>query len=337
MAGSEFKYATLLFDLAERLRAGELMSSAIIQRLQGCRAAAARDRMDWLEGRFQGRLIDARDARGRPTARRLERPDAERPRDLPALIAARTAATALEHLRGSRLHTALTRADEPLLADLADTDHDRLDRASRVYVRYHPTEIPDARRTNIDRLFDAILDRHPVAFDYVPLSQQRKTYTLAPWLLVDHRATLYLYGRKIGPTGSDATDHRRNFNIDGIESLRVLDDQYASPPPDARHLLRADLAHSVGFFRVADEPVDIRLRATGWFATHLRRSPLHRTQCTLDDQGSTLTVMLRARVCPELCSALMAAQPHVEVLGPTSLADAVRERLVAAQTRIGSA
>ncbi len=341
MAQNAYPSASRLADLVERLYAGQPVSRLIIREVQACGASAARNRMDWLEERFGERLVDVRDERGR-AARALKcLPQHSTGAvtgngGLLELIAAHVAGTALESLRGSRLHAALGDGQRTRLGALDGQDFDRFSRAVQCYERYHPIDVPDARRGVVDAIFDAIMERRVVEFSYRPLGRPAQRYRVEPYLIVDYRGTLYLYGRKVDVEGRDATDHRRNFGLDGIEHIRPDPDRRAVPAPDARRLLRADLADAFGFFRVRSAPVEVRLKAKGGLAIRLERSPLHRSQTIVRRGPDGIELTLRVRLCPEFISTLMAALPDVEVIAPRELVAQLSRRLKDAMEHLES-
>lgn len=178
MAQNEYPAAKILFELADELERGLLISRAYVEEKYDCSRSAAVNRLDWLEDWFGSRLDKSRNERGQSVYRLQDPRNAPRGTSvttsdssttLMGLVGGQMAVTALDHLRGSQLHTAVTGLHAACRSQLQEVDYGLVDRVGRAFDRYEPIDIPDRRSSVVDSIVDAIWRRRCLSFDYRPL------------------------------------------------------------------------------------------------------------------------------------------------------------------------
>jgi proteasome accessory factor B len=173
----------------------------------------------------------------------------------------------------------------------------------------------------ISSLIDATLHQRKVRVAYYSFnSRKTKAYTIDPYRLVYYHGGLYVYGR------AEEYAEVRTFAVERIERIEVLDAPFEVP---------ADFSvseYAKGAFGIAGgkpEPVEIVFDAE--MAGYIRERVWHESQ-TLSEAADG-GVALKMSVAPgfELKAWIKGFLPHVRVLAPAALRDAIAADLDAAR------
>lgn len=191
MSLNEYRTASKLYALVKRLEAGEELSVDRIREIEGCQKSTAINRLNWLKEELAGRLEPTGENGG--GGWRLKRTDKV---ERLTAMASEFAATALRPFRETRVHRSLDQLRERLRNGTDLADYDFLSRVASIFVRYGPAEPAASRPRVLDDLLDAIVDCHGLSFDYEPLRGGKTAYVVEPYLIVEYRGGLYLYGSK---------------------------------------------------------------------------------------------------------------------------------------------
>jgi predicted DNA-binding transcriptional regulator YafY len=200
--------------------------------------------------------------------------------------------------------------------DRVAPDLEALARAEMIAVQAGPRPFED--QALILALRQAVLAMKAVRFTYLGGANPGRQRTVAPLGLMFGRAN-YLVAAELNQPAP------RNWRLDRIRSLEVLDQQ-AAPPKDFD--LQAYADRSFGIFQ--DEVHDVVLRATPEGAEEARNWRFHPTQQVLDQADGSVLVSFRASGMLELAWHLFTWQQKIEVVAPQALKDTLRDELAKA-------
>lgn len=154
----------------------------------------------------------------------------------------------------------------------------------------------------------ASLQRRQVELDYQSLAgQKRRTFTVEPYALLDHRGSWYVLGRSV----THAEDRVFVFKVERIRGARILDRTFKVPRDFDVRDYRGESMFVAGLRPV---PVKLRLRGkagqrlAGWYG---KGKP---------ERGDAIVVQRREIVTGWLAAWLLRQGPDVEVLAPPGLA-----------------
>jgi predicted DNA-binding transcriptional regulator YafY len=173
----------------------------------------------------------------------------------------------------------------------------------------------------IQALIDATLHQRRARLSYYSFNSRRtKAYTVDPYRLVYYHGGLYLYAR------AAEYSEVRTFAVERIEGIEVLDEAFEVP---------ADFSvaeYAKGAFGIAGgraEAVELVFGAP--MAGYIRERVWHESQEM--EERSDGSVALRLNVAPgfELQAWIKGFLPHVKVVKPASLRDAIAQDLDASR------
>jgi predicted DNA-binding transcriptional regulator YafY len=172
-------------------------------------------------------------------------------------------------------------------------------------------------------LIDAVLHQRQARIAYYSFQSRRtKSYTLDPYRLVYYRGGLYLYAR------AHEYGEVRTFAVERVQKMEVLDQGF-EVPPDFNPSEYARSAFGISGGRA--ETVELVFDSER--AGYIRERTWHESQ-RLDERpdGSVRLVM---EVVPgfELQAWIKGFLPHVSVVRPTSLREAIGRDLEASRAR----
>ena len=189
--------------------------------------------------------------------------------------------------------------------------------------RPDPVKDYSKKQDVISGLIDATLHQRRAAIAYFSFnSKKTKSYTIDPYRIVYYRGGLYLYAR------AEEYDEVRTFAVERIQKIEVLDQSFETP---------ADFnvnEYARGAFGIAGGKAEaVELVFDAEMAGYIRERVWHESQ-EIEDRADG-AVVLRMQVAPgfELRAWIKGFIPHVEVVQPTGLRDAIAEDLAAARQR----
>ncbi len=183
--------------------------------------------------------------------------------------------------------------------------------------RPEPTKDYSGKRDVITALVDAILHQRRARLAYFSFNSRRtKGYTVDPYRLVYHHGGLYLFAR------AEEYAEVRTFAVERIQKIEVLDEAF-EPPSDFNPSEYARGAFGI----TGGRPEAVEAAFAAEVAGYIRERLWHESQELADGPGGG--VVLRMHVAPnqELKAWLKGFLPHVRVLKPASLRDAIARDL----------
>lgn len=174
----------------------------------------------------------------------------------------------------------------------------------------------------LDKLLRALVDQRVISVVYAGLwgDGEPRTYDFDPYTLTLYRGGLYLIGR------SHARRRIVYLAVERIQKVELTNRRFEYPKGYTPE------SHTDGVFGIVDGPeTEVAIRILNPDRVELLSSRrLHRTQrFTTQPDGTTLLTMT-VRGTEELKNWVLSLGPHVEVVRPRELRDAVRESLEAA-------
>lgn len=173
----------------------------------------------------------------------------------------------------------------------------------------------------IAALIDATLHQRRAEIAYFSFhSRKTKAYTLDPYRVVYYHGGLYLYARV------HEYDEVRTFAVERIQRIGVLDEGFEAPKDfDVSEYARGAFGITGG------KAEDVELGFDAAVAGYIRERLWHESQ-GLEDRPDG-SVVLRLSVAPgfELQSWIKGFLPHVRVVKPASLREAVARDVLAAR------
>ena len=170
-------------------------------------------------------------------------------------------------------------------------------------------------------LIDATLHQRQAQIAYYSFNSRRtKAYTVDPYRLVYYRGGLYLYAR------AHEYGEVRTFAVERIQKMEVLDQGFEIPADFSP----SEYARSAfGIF--GGKPQSVELRFAPEMAGYIRERNWHESQRLEDDPDGGVRLMLEVAPEFELRSWIKGFLPHVTVVRPSSLRDAIARELAEAQ------
>lgn len=187
-------------------------------------------------------------------------------------------------------------------------------------VKPEPWKDYSKKKDVIAGLIDASLHERQARLEYYSLSSRRsKSYTVEPYRVVYHHGGLYLYAR-VAEYGEV-----RTFAVERISRLEVLDQAFQAPKDfDVSAYARGAFGITAG----RPEPVELLFAAP--VADYVRERVWHESQSLDERPGGSLSLKMSVAPGAELQQWLKGFLPHVRVLAPRSLRDALARDLKAA-------
>jgi predicted DNA-binding transcriptional regulator YafY len=123
----------------------------------------------------------------------------------------------------------------------------------------------------------------------------------------------------------DESNLLKNFGLDRIRSLEILDDPVQFPvAPD----LEARFAETFGVINFQDEPLEtIVLTFTEFKGRYIKSMPWHESQSILVDDGKILTISLQVKINYELISEILSHGDEVRVDAPERLKNMIKNKV----------
>src|SRR5262245_59090155 len=184
-------------------------------------------------------------------------------------------------------------------------------------VRPEPWKDYSKKKDAIAGLIDATLHQRRARIEYYSLSSRRtKSYTLDPYRVVYHHGGLYLYARV------DEYGEVRTFAVERIKRLELLEQSFEIPQDfDVGEYARGAFGITGG------RPETVELEFDPPAADYVRERVWHESQSLLEREGGGVTLRMSVAPGPELQAWVKGFLPHVRVLEPRSLRDAIARDL----------
>src|SRR5512141_1951490 len=173
----------------------------------------------------------------------------------------------------------------------------------------------------IGGLIDATLHQRQAQIAYYSFNSRRtKSYTLDPYRLVYYRGGLYLYAR------AHEYGEVRTFAVERIQKIEVLDQGFEMPVDFSP----SEYARSAfGIF--GGKPQTVELLFSAEMAGYIRKRSWHESQSLADEPDGSVRLTMEVAPEFELKAWVKGFLPHVRVLRPASLRDAIARELAEAQ------
>jgi predicted DNA-binding transcriptional regulator YafY len=170
-------------------------------------------------------------------------------------------------------------------------------------------------------LIDATLHQRQATIAYYSFNSRRtKAYQVDPYRLVYYRGGLYLYAR------AHEYGEVRTFAVERIQKIEVLDQGFETPADFSP----SEYARSAfGIF--GGEPETVELVFSAEMAGYVRERSWHESQQLADEPDGGVRLTMAVAPGFELQSWIKGFLPHVRVVKPPSLRDAIARDLAAAQ------
>jgi predicted DNA-binding transcriptional regulator YafY len=177
----------------------------------------------------------------------------------------------------------------------------------------------------LDTLLRALVDQRTISVVYTsPWHEgEPRTHEFDPYTLTLYRGGLYLIGR--------SHTHRKivYLAVERMRAVTLLDRRFEYPktyPPER---------HTDGVFGIVEGPeTEVAIRIMSAEGAELLSSRrLHRTQRFVKQADGTTLLTMTVRGTEELKNWVLSLGPHVEVVRPETLRQAVRDALEAAALR----
>ena len=170
-------------------------------------------------------------------------------------------------------------------------------------------------------LIDATLHQRQAQIAYFSFNSRRtKSYTVDPYRLVYYRGGLYLYAR------AHEYGEVRTFAVERIQKMEVLDQGFEIPAD----FNPSEYARSAfGIF--GGKPQTVELRFAPEMAGYIRERNWHESQKLEDDADGGVRLTMEVAPEFELKAWIKGFLPHVAVVRPASLRDAIARELAEAQ------
>lgn len=160
-----------------------------------------------------------------------------------------------------------------------------------------------------------------VRFFYRSPDKEARTREVAPYGIIFGRMN-YLIGPEL-----DKRDHIKNWRLDRIEDLLILD---AAAPRPADFDLREFASASFGYFQGEQEDVVLRILKPG--LDDFQHWRFHPKQVVEDEPDGTRIVRFRASGMLELAWHLFTWQTKIQVIAPEKLRSLMQQELMTAVT-----
>ena len=165
----------------------------------------------------------------------------------------------------------------------------------------------------IAALIDAVLHQRQAQIAYFSFNSKRtKAYTIDPYRVVYYHGGLYLYAR------AHEYNEVRTFAVERIQKIEVLDHSFQIP---------SDFnvsEYARGAFGIAGgKPEAVEVVFAPEMAGYIRERVWHESQEIEDGPGGSVVVRMQVTPGFELQSWIKGFLPHVRVVKPASLRDAI--------------
>lgn len=165
-------------------------------------------------------------------------------------------------------------------------------------------------------LMKAIKDRKVLEFSHHKYqTEQHSQQTVQPYFLKEFERRWYLVGIRM------RDGKRRVYGLDRIHDLRVSNECFRKQP----HIHIEDYSKSVGVHVIDTEVHSVELRFSRLLGHYIRSLPIHASQTLLYEDDVYMTFRLECTLSYELFNLIMKYGAEVQVLGPQTLVNWVRE------------
>lgn len=188
-------------------------------------------------------------------------------------------------------------------------------------VRPEPWKDYSKKKDVIAGLIDATLHQRRARLEYYSLSSRRtKGYTVDPYRVVYHHGGLYLYARVA------EYEEVRTFAVERIKRLELLEQSFEIPKD-------FDLgAYARGAFGITGgKPESVELHFDSPAADYVRERVWHESQSLEERPDGSVALRMSVAPGPELQAWIKGFLPHVRVVAPKALKEAIARDLKAAQ------
>ncbi|MCK8493359.1 WYL domain-containing protein [Spirosoma sp. RP8] len=203
-------------------------------------------------------------------------------------------------------------------------------------VVYVEERVLGGNRHYVPVLIRAINQNRQIAFRYRKhetavaepdgLAEVPKRRALHPILLREVADSWYVIGYD-EPTGKE-----RTFALDRMSDLEITDEACAVPP-DVLTNVSELFEHIYGITDSSGPVEEVVLSFSPLFGRYVKAKPIHQTQEVIRDTDTECVVRLRLAPNRDLLMHLRSYGEHVAVLQPASLAQAIKESLMATLAR----
>lgn len=165
----------------------------------------------------------------------------------------------------------------------------------------------------INALIDAVLHQRRADIAYFSFKSRRtKSYTVDPYRLVYYHGGLYMYAR------AQEYGDVRTFAVERVETIEVRDETFEIP---ADFNISEHARAAFGMTGGKPEPVEVVFEPEA--ATYVRERVWHESQELEEGPGDALTLRMTVHPGPELKAWIKGYLPHVRVVRPAALRDAI--------------
>jgi predicted DNA-binding transcriptional regulator YafY len=228
----------------------------------------------------------------------------------------------LSFLGGAPFAQDLESAFEKIRAALPEKSLPYLSRIQELFsARPDPWKDYSKKQEVIASLIDAILHQRQARIAYYSFNSRRtKSYTIDPYRLVYFRGGLYLYAR------AQEYGEVRTFAVERVQKIEVLDQGFELP----KDFSPQDYARGA-FGILGGKAETVELVFGPRIAGYIRERSWHESQALADEADGGVRLTLEVVPGFELIAWIKGFLPHVRVVRPDSLRDAVARELVEAQ------
>ena len=228
----------------------------------------------------------------------------------------------LAFLRGAPFSQDLEAAFQKIREALPEKSLPFLSRIQDLFMaRPDPWKDYSKKQDVIAGLIDATLHQRQATIAYYSFNSKRtKAYQVDPYRLVYYRGGLYLYAR------AHEYGEVRTFAVERIQKIEVLDQGFETPADFSP----SEYARSAfGIF--GGEPETVELVFSPAMAGYVRERSWHESQQLADEPDGGVRLTMEVAPGFELQAWIKGFLPHVRVVRPASLRDAIARDLAAAQ------
>ena len=228
----------------------------------------------------------------------------------------------LAFLRGAPFSQDLEAAFQKIREALPEKSLPFLSRIQDLFMaRPDPWKDYSKKQDVIAGLIDATLHQRQATIAYYSFNSKRtKAYQVDPYRLVYYRGGLYLYAR------AHEYGEVRTFAVERIQKIEVLDQGFEMPADFSP----SEYARSAfGIF--GGEPETVELVFSPEMAGYVRERSWHESQQLADEPDGGVRLTMEVAPGFELQAWIKGFLPHVRVVRPASLRDAIARDLAAAQ------
>jgi predicted DNA-binding transcriptional regulator YafY len=228
----------------------------------------------------------------------------------------------LAFLRGAPFSQDLDSAFQKIREALPEKSLPFLSRIHDLFLaRPDPWKDYSKKQDVIAGLVDATLHQRQATIAYYSFNSKRtKTYLVDPYRLVYYRGGLYLYAR------AHEYGEVRTFAVERIQKIEVLDQGFEVAPDFSP----SEYARSAfGIFGGPAQTVELVFSPEA--AGYVRERSWHESQALADEPDGSVRLTMEVAPEFELKAWVKGFLPHVKVVRPASLRDAIGRDLAAAQ------